>query len=69
MWSPTHWDREWHLPFEEFRARLVRTVDALLDILETESDFSCFMLDGQTDLIDDYLELRPSNAERLRRPA
>jgi len=65
----THWDREWYLPFEEFRARLVRTVDALLDILETESDFSCFMLDGQTVLIDDYLELRPGNAERLRRLA
>lgn len=65
----THWDREWHLPFEEFRSRLVRLVDGLLDILESEPDFTCFMLDGQTIVLDDYLELRPRNAERLRRLA
>ncbi len=26
--SHTHWDREWYLPFEAFRARLVRMMDA-----------------------------------------
>lgn len=62
----THWDREWYQPFEEFRARLVRLVDGLLDILETEPDFTCFMLDGQTVVLDDYLELRPENEARLR---
>jgi alpha-mannosidase len=25
--SHTHWDREWYLPFEAFRARLVRMMD------------------------------------------
>lgn len=25
----THWDRGWYLPFEAFRARLVRMMDAL----------------------------------------
>ena len=31
----THWDREWYRTFEAFRARLVDTVDRVLDLLET----------------------------------
>lgn len=63
----THWDREWYLPFESFRARLVRLVDGLLDLLEREPGFASFMLDGQTVVLDDYLEMRPGNADRLGR--
>ncbi|MBO0796719.1 MAG: hypothetical protein J2P36_38040, partial [Ktedonobacteraceae bacterium] len=29
----THWDREWYQTFQQFRLRLVKTVDQLLDIL------------------------------------
>ena len=32
----THWDREWYQPFQEFRLRLVHTIDTLLDILAAE---------------------------------
>ncbi len=63
----THWDREWYLPFEAFRARLVKMVDLLLDILESRPEFPAFHLDGQTSVVDDYLELRPRNAARLER--
>src|SRR5438552_6187652 len=28
----THWDREWYLPFEVFRLRLVRTVEDICDV-------------------------------------
>ena len=27
--SHTHWDREWYLPFEQFRIRLVDLIDHL----------------------------------------
>ena len=30
----THWDREWYRTREEFRHRLVRLLDGLLDLLE-----------------------------------
>src|SRR5690606_6180090 len=30
----THWDREWYLPFQAFRLRLVRLLDDLLPELE-----------------------------------
>lgn len=63
----THWDREWYLPFEGFRMRLVAMMDGLLDILERDEDFRCFVLDGQTIMVDDYLEVRPEAAERTRR--
>ena len=63
----THWDREWYLPFEEFRARLVETVDGLLDLLARDPRFAHFTLDGQAVLLDDYLEARPERREEVRR--
>lgn len=65
--SHTHWDREWYLTFEQFRLRLVDLVDRLLDQLESQPDFAHFHLDGQTIVLEDYLELRPHNEARLRR--
>lgn len=65
----THWDREWYLTFQQFRMRLVATVDKVLNLLETDPNFTYFMLDGQTVVLDDYLEIRPENAERLKRLA
>ncbi len=65
--SHTHWDRAWYCTFQEFRIRLVQLVDKLLDILEADPSFRCFMLDGQMSVLEDYLEVRPSQAEALRR--
>ena len=62
----THWDREWYLPFQSFRLKLVGLVDRVLDLLEAEQDF-VFTLDGQLATIDDYLEVRPENEQRIRR--
>lgn len=64
--SHTHWDREWYLTFQEFRMRLVRLVDKLLDILEDDPDFKHFMLDGQTIILEDYLAVRPEKEEILK---
>jgi len=65
----THWDREWYLPFQEFRARLVGMLDRLLDTLEADPTFTHFHLDGQTILLEDYLEIRPRARPRLARLA
>jgi mannosylglycerate hydrolase len=61
----THWDREWYQTFQQFRIRLVHAVDRLLDILDHDPKFAHFMLDGQTIVLDDYLEVRPEQRERL----
>lgn len=63
----THWDREWYLTFQQFRMRLVDLIDHLLDILDADRDFKYFSLDGQTIVLEDYLEIRPQNEERLRK--
>ena len=62
----THWDREWYLPFQSFRMRLVGLVDGVLDLLDADSRF-VFTLDGQLATVDDYLEVRPEAEERIRR--
>ena len=62
----THWDREWYDPFQTFRLKLVRLIDGLLDLMEQDSSFRHFLLDGQLAVIDDYLEIRPEHEERLR---
>jgi alpha-mannosidase len=65
--SHTHWDREWHQPFEVFRLRLCDMVAALLDILDGDAQFRHFMLDGQTVCLDDVLALAPELRARLER--
>ena len=49
--SHTHWDREWYLPFENFRMRLVDLIDNLLDILKEDKEYR-FHLDAQTIVLD-----------------
>ncbi|NLD75306.1 MAG: hypothetical protein GX643_01430 [Acidimicrobiales bacterium] len=63
----THWDREWYKPYPLFRMQLVELVDLLLDTLEADERYRHFQLDGQMAVIDDYLEIRPDGAGRLRR--
>jgi mannosylglycerate hydrolase len=61
----THWDREWYEPFQRFRLRLVDLVDGVLDRAETDPRF-CFTFDGQTAMLEDYLEIRPEAERRIR---
>ncbi len=65
----THWDREWYAPYEHFRVRLTGVLDEVLALLEGDPSFRCFLLDGQMAMIDDYLEVRPEAADRIRRLA
>ncbi len=63
----THWDREWYLTFQEFRAKLVIMMDKLINILRTDPNYTNFTLDGQTIPIEDYLEVRPEREEELKK--
>jgi mannosylglycerate hydrolase len=60
--SHTHWDREWYHPADRFRQRLVALIDELLD---TPVSGMSFLLDGQTVVIEDYLEVRPDRAPEI----
>jgi mannosylglycerate hydrolase len=63
--SNTHWDREFRMPFQRTRHLLVRMMDALLDQLESDPDFASYTMDSHTILMEDYLEIRPENRERI----
>jgi mannosylglycerate hydrolase len=62
----THWDREWYKPFQYFRIKLVFVIDKLIQILEEDQEFRSFLLDGQTIVLEDYLEIKPGNRDRLK---
>jgi mannosylglycerate hydrolase len=64
--SHTHWDREWYLPFETFRAMLVRMMDDMMELLDERPEFRAFTLDGQSVLLEDYTTIRPERAKALR---
>jgi alpha-mannosidase/mannosylglycerate hydrolase len=67
--SHSHWDREWYLPFELHRRRLVKLLDDLLDVMDADPEFGSFHLDGQAIVLEDYLAIRPAARERLRAAA
>jgi mannosylglycerate hydrolase len=61
----THWDREWYQPFQQMRARLVAMADRMIPLVE-RGTIPFFHFDGQTIVLEDYLELRPQAERRLR---
>ena len=54
------------MPFEVFRLRLGAVVDGVLDTLESDPSFTSFTLDGQAIVLEDYTDVHPENAGRLR---
>ncbi|MDB7086846.1 alpha-mannosidase [Enterococcus mundtii] len=63
--SHSHWDREWYMAYEQHHMRLVELMDDLLELFETDPDFNSFHLDGQTIILDDYLQVRPEKREAI----
>lgn len=63
----THWDREWYQTFQQFRIRLIDLINNLIVILENDKTFSDFTLDGQTIVLEDYLEVHPERREILKK--
>ncbi len=57
--SHSHWDREWYMPFEKHRLKLIDLIDDCLELFEHSEGFKSFHLDGQCIVLDDYLEIKP----------
>ena len=65
--SHTHWDREWRQPLEFFQPYLVKCLDHLFKIFEKDPDYKAFLLDGQSVMVEDYLDARPERREDFSR--
>lgn len=63
--SHSHWDREWYLPYERHHMLLVEFMDTLIDTLQNDNEYKSFHLDGQTIILEDYLQVRPEKKEIL----
>lgn len=63
--SHSHWDREWYMPLERHKMKLLDLIDANMELFENDPEFESFHLDGQTIVLDDYLEICPDKKERL----
>jgi len=63
--SHTHWDREWYLTFQQFRLKLIGLMDKLLDVMDKNQAYRYYLLDGQTVVLKDYLEIRPENRKKI----
>ena len=61
----THWDREWYLPFQAFRQRMVIFFDRILEGFASGSLKGPLTLDGQCIPVEDYLEVRPERREEF----
>ncbi len=62
----THWDREWYQPFQQMRARLVAMADRMIPLVD-RGTIPSFHFDGQTIVLEDYLEMRPRAEAILRK--
>jgi len=60
----THWDREWIMTFGQFQVRLINLIDNLMDIMDSNPEYR-FLIDGQSIVLEDYLEIKPEQMERL----
>ncbi|PQH05857.1 alpha-mannosidase [Enterococcus faecium] len=63
--SHSHWDREWYMDYEQHHMRLIELIDDLLELFEVDPSFNSFHLDGQTIILDDYLQVRPEKRQAI----
>ncbi|MHC5408351.1 alpha-mannosidase [Listeria seeligeri] len=64
--SHSHWDREWFLPLESLRFKLVTLMDEVEGLLDMEAGFNHFHMDGQMIMLDDYLAVKPAKREKMK---
>nr|WP_308624913.1 alpha-mannosidase [uncultured Eisenbergiella sp.] len=65
--SHSHWDREWYMPLEKHKLKLVDLIDDNLEMLSQNPEYRSFHLDGQTIVLDDYLEICPGKKEEIKK--
>jgi len=62
----THWDREWYFTTTDALVLSDQLFTEALDELEKNKDAN-FCLDGQTSIVDEYVEIHPEAKERIQK--
>jgi hypothetical protein len=66
LYVHTHWDREWYWAFERYRTVLVSAMKLAIQAVES-GEVPNFHLDGQVCALEDFLELEPGFADRVKK--
>lgn len=61
----THWDYEWYFTHPESSVQLTYHMDDVFQAIE-QQQINQYLLDGQTSIVEDYLELAPESESKLR---
>ena len=64
IYHHTHWDNEWYFTGEDSNIQLVYHMKELMDALE-HHQINTFFLDGQTAIVEDYLNAHPEDRPRI----
>ncbi|OIU69777.1 glycoside hydrolase family 38 C-terminal domain-containing protein [Rossellomorea aquimaris] len=62
----SHWDREWYFTIEDSNVLLAENLDHLLDVLERDEDYTGYVFDAQSSVVEEYLKVRQENLDRLK---
>ncbi len=62
-----HWDREWYFTAEESKILLINNMEEIFERLENDPEYPVYVLDGQTAILEDYLQLMPHKHSQLRK--
>ena len=61
----THWDREWYFTQQDSDVLATYNFTKVIETLENQSSYSCYHLDGQSAIVEDYLKVMPHMRERM----
>ncbi|CAK3842479.1 glycoside hydrolase family 38 C-terminal domain-containing protein [Vibrio crassostreae] len=61
----THWDREWYFTQQDSDVLAAYNFTKVIETLEEQPEYSCYHLDGQSSIVEDYLKVLPHMRERL----
>ncbi|WP_019276326.1 glycoside hydrolase family 38 C-terminal domain-containing protein [Vibrio coralliilyticus] len=61
----THWDREWYFTQQDSDVLATYNFTKVIETLESQADYSCYHLDGQSAIVEDYLKVLPHMRERM----
>ncbi|MGF1682780.1 glycoside hydrolase family 38 C-terminal domain-containing protein [Photobacterium minamisatsumaniensis] len=61
----THWDREWYFTQQDSDVLATYNFTKVIETLENQPSYSCYHLDGQSAIVEDYLKVLPHMRERL----
>ncbi len=63
--SHTHWDREWYFTLSDSILLSLYNFEQVIEILETSDKYKTFHLDGQTSIVENFLEYKPEYKDRI----